>query len=214
MEKKNKKKLFAIIGGSVLAFVLTIALSVSITLAYFGDTQTSTATNIKVGQALDVTAAGATAAAGTTLTNVLPGWTGTVNATGTVAETNTKYFLRFKFTTVAATDNPESVSATDIITVSGVKYDEATVTAHDDGYYYLATDGKANVLTAGGDHTFVVSFGVANTVKNSAAGASVDVTVTFEVVQADYLIDGELADGEATVAEVATAWENNAANIG
>jgi len=47
MEKrKNNKKLFAIIAGSAMAFVLTIALSVSITLAYFGDTKevTSTAT--------------------------------------------------------------------------------------------------------------------------------------------------------------------------
>ena len=56
MEKRNNKKLFAIIGGSVLAFVLTIALSVSITLAYFGDFATgqaviSTSGSVEVGTA-------------------------------------------------------------------------------------------------------------------------------------------------------------------
>ena len=47
MEKrKSNKKLFAIIGGSVLAFVLTIALSVSITLAYFGQADQKTSSQI------------------------------------------------------------------------------------------------------------------------------------------------------------------------
>ena len=55
--KKNKKKLFAIIGASALAFILTIALSVSITLAYFGSTGTGASSvtlggSVVVGDAL------------------------------------------------------------------------------------------------------------------------------------------------------------------
>lgn len=75
MEKKNKKKLFAIIGGSVLAFVLTIALSVSITLAYFGGSGTATQ---KITLGANVAVADSTGAAGKVtlgqnIPNALPG---------------------------------------------------------------------------------------------------------------------------------------------
>ena len=55
-KKKNNKKLFAIIAASALAFVLTVALSVSITLAYFGQAASGSATLSTGGSVLVGTA--------------------------------------------------------------------------------------------------------------------------------------------------------------
>lgn len=205
MEKaKSKKKLIAIIAGAAMAFVLTVVVSVAATLAYFGDTATGTGSTIKMGQALefdgDLTS---TATSGVTLTDVLPGWSGSVDVKGTVATTNTAYYLRLKLTSEAAVDNTnEDVEPTDIIAMTGVKYGDATLTAHTDGYYYLVTGSNVTRLTAGDDYTFVVSFKVDESVKNVAALASITLTAQMEIVQADYLVEGD----SAALADVASAW--------
>lgn len=87
--KKNKKKLFAIIGASALAFVLTIALSVSITLAYFGGTASGTS-KVTLGAAVSV---GTSQETSQTIDNALPGQKLGITANATVAQSTTKSFL-------------------------------------------------------------------------------------------------------------------------
>ena len=93
MEKKNNKKLFAIIGGSVLAFILTIALSVSITLAYFGDTKQE---GMTVNLDAAVTVGHSWQASETYDTKVLPGEGVDVSATANVTAGENGAFLAAK----------------------------------------------------------------------------------------------------------------------
>jgi len=227
MEKnKNKKKLFAIIGGSVLAFVLTIALSVSITLAYFGDTANGGAT-IKMSG--DVTI-GATMAENATLNHVLPGETISVSGKVTVASSGTtadgsyesvaitKAFVRAKLTNAALEDFFTEV--TDGVTVvvdnsseaiSGAKW--AVV----GDYIYLVASADAETATtatnlflvnstnAGVDVTFAFSGTVNPLLDNSWAGSEVEITLNFTAIQGELPVDGTMTS-TVTIAQAQDAF--------
>lgn len=77
--KKSKKKLFAIIGSSVLAFVLTVVVSVAVTLAYFGDKVEGNA-DLTMQGAVDL--GSAITVESTTTDPILPG--ATITASGEV----------------------------------------------------------------------------------------------------------------------------------
>lgn len=191
--KKNKKKLFAIIAASALAFVLTIALSVSITLAYFGDTKTGTA-NVTMGQKLEfsgnITAA---AASGTTLTGLLPGGSVDVEATGTIAKSTTTAYLRVK--AVSSGTNASS------FTVATATCDLGSLVKQGD-YLYLANGTTPTIVDASSADKSVkvtVKVSVDKTLTNDVAGKEVTLTFTFEIIQSANIT-------ATTVETLATEW--------
>lgn len=209
MEKKrSNKKLFAIIGGSVLAFILTIALSVSITLAYFGDTQASTQNaTIQMGQALNfkensVTATAAVTGGG----SVLPGATGTVTVNGAIQKTTTKAYLRLQFSQTGT--GTSSIVLGTITTSLGSLVESG-------GYYYLVKSTQADGVTgtasvmqdidaSTADETnglaisFTIPYTVSEDLTNTVAGQAIEVSATLQIIQAEYV--------GTTVSEVSTSW--------
>ena len=207
MEKRNKKKLFAIIGGSVLAFVLTIALSVSITLAYFGATSVdTTGDKITMADKLDFKTGAAVAAAATaTLDDLLPGQPAqSVELTATVAGSGTSYFLRFKMDH-DYTGDADVITITAPQTIAGATSLKLS-TKSTDGYYYVVdADGTTPLaLTTANDTTYTATMTVQvpSTVTNAQHFAG-EITVTGEmgIVQAQYL-EGTVT----TVAGLEDAW--------
>ena len=203
MEKaKSKKKLIAIIAGAAMAFVLTVVVSVAATLAYFGQTKTTEGNDIVMGQELvfngDITAA---ASEDVTLTNVLPGWSGTMDVTGTVKQTTTKYFLRVKLN-VTDTDLEDDFDAVAAIALGEVTLNGQTL--EKEGNYYYVVDGSvAKELDSSADnttYTFVVNFSVADTVTNAAALKSIKVGAEMGIIQSAYIDNTSLAN-------LASAWE-------
>ncbi len=198
--KKNKKKLFAIIGASALAFILTVALSVSITLAYFGDTKTSPATKITMGEKLTFTAAGVTAS-NKIEGSVLPGASGTVEVTGVIAKSTTKAFLRVKVEKTG--DGATAIDLKNFTCADGTFVEN-------DGYFYLTSSGEGTTATmkeldaSSADKTLTLtgSYTVDKTLvgdgETGVAGKSITVTVTMQIIQSEYV--------GTTVASVAEAW--------
>ena len=198
--KKSKKKLFAIIGGSVLAFVLTVVVSVAVTLAYFGD-QTTANDTITMGQALTFdTAEGKVATVTSDVDVVLPGAQGELTVAGNIAKTTTKAYIRMKVV-------PSGDGATSI--VLGTNYtcaDGTFVSSGTDGYYYLvktADQTSMQDLDASGDAgkalSIEVPYTVDPTLTNDVAEDELTVTITLEIIQAENV--------GTTLAEVVAVWE-------
>lgn len=210
--KKSKKKLIGIIAGCAMAFVLTVVVSVAVTLAYFGDT-TSADTTITMGQALKFDTS-KTASVENAMTvsggSVLPGATGKVTVTGTIAESTTKAYFRIKLN-IAAIDTGSSLSTNDFnfsgytVTVGGA---EGTLSTETDGYYYLISSGttlaEINPAAAATDVVVSMPYTIDNSLKNEVAGKSIKITATMEIIQSEYV--------GSTISEVATEWTT--ANVG
>lgn len=188
--KKNKKKLFAIIGASALAFILTVALSVSITLAYFGGSKTGT-TTVTMDKAVTVD----TVAMGSaTVDNALPGQAVNLDATATVAAGATGAFVAAKVEIGAGIDG--LALATDQTFANWTK----------SGDYYIytgATGTTPQVVADKGTAKVEGSFIITKTLGNDAAEKSVTITVTFVAVQ------GKVFDatGAATTPTLANVLE-------
>lgn len=214
--KKSKKKLFAIIGSSVLAFVLTVVVSVAVTLAYFGDSGNNEAT-ITMGQALEFVGDAATdkVSASTDLGDdetVLPGAEGTITVEATIAKTTTKAYLRAKV---------ESTGDTTTIVIGDIATDLGDFVKVGD-YYYLAVDGGATAATAdstmqeldasadaGKALTLTIAYSVDKDLTNDVADDTITVTVTLEIIQTENLVDGE-----ATVTAVSGVWADSETIVG
>ena len=217
MEKKNKKKLFAIIGGSVLAFVLTIALSVSITLAYFGETiSTGEGFTLGLGNKLEFTTdtLGASVVGEADLKGMLPGETRLVNMTGTVDSTDTTYFLRFKLEVKNADANVEidlehaTISGGDLIQADDDTEANYSLVKNDDGFVYVCdTAGVPKVLSAEDAedaYTVALSVKVKETVTNATTFANnITVNGTMAIIQSEYV-------PATTVDALADAWVEGA----
>lgn len=194
--KKSKKKLFAIIGSSVLAFVLTVVVSVAVTLAYFGDTQSGEET-ITMGQALTFTESSVTATAN--LETVLPGAEGTLTVNGQIAQSTTKAYLRAKVTT-DGTGASSIVLGDEFTTTLGT-----FVSSGADGYYYLVktatpTDMQdLDASAAAKDISFTVAYTVDPDLTNDVAEQTITVTATLEIIQAENI--------GTTLTEVVGVWE-------
>ena len=200
--KKSKKKLFAIIGSSVLAFILTVVVSVAVTLAYFGDTQDGEGT-VTMGQALNWEANSVTAetelAEGKT---VLPGHQGTLTVSGTIEQTTTPAYLRMKIASAA-----EGEGAADIELASEYVCTDGTfVSAGADGWYYLvktADESAMQSLDASAANGKEVSYTVVYTVDkdytNDVANDVITVSVTMEIIQAENI--------GTSLTEVVAVWE-------
>lgn len=185
-KKKNNKKLFAIIAASALAFVLTVALSVSITLAYFGQAQKETDT-ITLGNAITVgtlTTAGTDVAA---LPNVEQSVTVTGKVTSAGTKDATKCYIRIK-----ATGDAKAITETvsgDVVTYTAeAKFGGETVnlsTADADGYMYFVTEASGTTLkeydptTSGKD--VVVTFKVKPNAGLTNTSANKTISVSFEI---------------------------------
>ena len=200
MEKrKNKKKLFAIIAGSALAFVLTIALSVSITLAYFGDTSSDGAT-VTMGAKVEIGDTTATAAPAT----VIPTQKTVVSATASLTPSGTQSVL---FAVVDVDVATELGTLQSITTAAG--WTKVGTTAKVAGTLVTdATEGDLFVLgtetaltkinedpTIADDSTlataeFTYSFIVPAALTNDVSTKTVTVKVQFIRLQHIYLSDG------------------------
>ena len=179
MEKKNKKKLFAIIGGSVLAFVLTIALSVSITLAYFGDTGNATKT-VTMGAAVtldDETTAFATAE----VEGALPGEGIDFSVKADLTSTPTEgAFVAMK---ISATSSDNTNLAAPTITLN-----DGSTWKLSNGIYYLVTAANADTLKAVSsteDATLAGSFVLSTALTNDAATDVITITAEISAIQGE-----------------------------
>ena len=187
MEKRNNKKLFAIIGGSVLAFVLTIALSVSITLAYFGDSASKN-TTVKMDAAVTLnqeTTKFATVANGN---DVLPGEA--VNLDLAIKLTSTPKegaYLAMKVTLAATKGGQTITDLPSTLTLAN----GTTWTLHNNIYYYTteAVTGADTVTKAAVLQTANTTDGA-----NFKGGFIVSPTLTDEqVAGAEMVITAKIA---------------------
>ncbi len=177
--KKNKKKLFAIIGASALAFILTIALSVSITLAYFGGTKEGSAT-VTMDAAVTVDTATVTT---TQVKKALPGQKIDFTGTATVACGENGAFLAAKIDTVAVDETTAKIEGVDLTNATFAGWKK-----HTDGYYYYTgaadENGTAPKAIEAGSQTLAGSFVLSGTaLTNANANQAIKITVTFVAVQ-------------------------------
>lgn len=186
--KKNKKKLFAIIGASALAFILTVALSVSITLAYFGGSKAGT-TTVTMDKAVTVD----TVAMGSaTVDNALPGQAVALDATATVSAGTTGAFVAAKVVIGAGIDG--------LALAADQKF--ANWTKSGDYYIYTGPTGEVpQVVANAGTAKVAGSFVIDKTLTNDAAEKSVTITVTFVAVQGK-VFDASGAEATPTLANV------------
>lgn len=184
--KKNKKKLFAIIAASALAFVLTIALSVSITLAYFGSTGTGQ-TKVTLGGSVEV---GSALTMTENVTGAVPGETVSLSIKGKIKSSSTQ-----KAAVILLVNTNGST-----VTVSGDDWKEVTgVTA--------TKDTKTYKVYAYGTSTALKVVDLTSTEQELAAfTASYQVPTTLTNDDAD--------DDAATVDAIMIAVQNGTSDLG
>ena len=204
--KKNKKKLFAIIGASALAFILTIALSVSITLAYFGGKDTATST-VTMDTAVNVDGVAVVAA---NVEDALPGQKVNLGAKTKVRCGHSGAFL------AAVVEASEKNGETDATNVTGIKPTEFAGwkqgTAGEKTYwFYVGTGAGAASATkplqlqdsATTEYTLGGEVILATTLTNKVAGNVVTLKVTFVAVQGIAFKDGvAITEENLTFADV------------
>ena len=210
MEKKNNKKLFAIIGGSVLAFILTIALSVSITLAYFGQSDNGTAT-LKMGNA--ITVGEPAVAEDVELDDMLPAEAREVTIEGTVKSdgegTPTDALIRFSASAVVGEGFDSVETPVEFEVVSASVDGTAYTTTKEGNYYYLmdktVTTNCAVITgsTTGNEIELVVRVTASADLTNTSANKTI--TVSFEIGAAQANINGDKAHTPAEAAAFFTA---------
>ena len=184
---KNKgKNLYLIFMTLFLA--ITMAVTSTITLAYFGSTGGGTAT-ISLANPVDVD--GSVSITSPTL-YVVPSEHIDINAKATVkspgsADGVTDGLLRAK---VEALNNPTGVS---VAVVGSTTVDSTTVYwhLHTDGYYYLVTGSASSTnlytvksTTTGKDVPLKISVIISSDLKNGDSGKQYNISVTFCVIQA------------------------------
>ena len=182
MEKKrSNKKLFAIIGGSVLAFVLTIALSVSITLAYFGETkggsQTITLSNpVKLGADTAVTFSTEEDVP------VVPTEWVKVNATAKIESTNTPSVL-FAYVSTGSGIAVKNASLTATnwtkvgeVTIASVTYDLYAIASAEDTLTPIASGDTA-------DRSITYTFQVDPDIENEDVTGTLTMSISVNFVR-------------------------------
>ena len=180
--KKNKKKLFAIIGASALAFILTVALSVSITLAYFGGKANGTQT-VTLDKAVTVDYSTTATAQ---VKNALPGQKVDMNAKATVASGESGAFVAMKVTVEAGKG-----TGTGTLVAPTLTFDkDGTWTKVGDYYYYTEAAGTAEDKTAAMKQVanaaaaeLKASFIVDTTLDNTYAESTITINVDIIAVQ-------------------------------
>ena len=194
MEKnKNKKKLFAIIGASALAFVLTIALSVSITLAYFGQSAQGGAKIATSGSVLVDTAAKST----TDPVKYVPGQKYSIDVEANVTSSSSQ--TAYLFALVKANVTPAKDGVVDSL-VTGNLAENWTDTTKAAGEYtvYLygtATLGKTINATTADQKIKLINTAdatVPTTWDNGYADLTIDLDVIFVAVQSPVKTDNSL----------------------
>lgn len=207
MEKnKNKKKLFAIIGASALAFVLTIALSVSITLAYFGGANKG-ATTLKTGGSVEV---GSAATATATTTALVPGQKFELSIGTTVKSSSTQTAYLVAFVKVS-NDGTEALTGLNDLVTGNIADTWKDTTKTSNGYaiylYGTATAGTAISLD-GTDKTINLVNSteavVPTTWDNRYADKTTTVDVVFVAVQPPIGTDGAPVTADATLEQLTT----------
>ena len=206
--KKSKKKLFAIIGSSVLAFVLTVVVSVAVTLAYFGGTGegTNTATMDKA-VTVGVTTTNATVA------DVLPGEKVTVDAKATVTAGVSGGFVAIKVETSANAGESLTMTAPTVTLADG-----STWTKVGNYYYYTTaagTDDSAKLEQVADSEiaTLTGSFVVDKTLTNEYAESTITVTFTVIVVQGEAFDAQGNAIAEPAIADALEMFDQFDENI-
>lgn len=208
MEKRNNKKLFAIIGGSVLAFVLTIALSVSITLAYFGASNTGF-TTVKLSGSVEV---GTVEFTSGNYPDALPGEpiavTGSVDVTSDGDGTSvakTPAFVRVKFVAqdidnflVESDGKVLTVDAT-VAPMTGAKW----LVIGEYAYVVASTETKTDAtaalmqVPAGTTINFSFKAQVNPNLNNDWAGESLKVDLVATAIQGELPVEGVMSSAPA-----------------
>ena len=182
--KKNKKKLFAIIGASALAFILTVALSVSITLAYFGQAGSGNATIKTGGSVLVNTAVTDT----TSLAGLIPGQKITLDMKANVTSSSTQdaYLVAVIGTDGEGDDLAGLVTGS--LATGWVKVGTATGTHAGDVYLYgISADSATKIVATTSQQNIALTTGIVNVPTNwtnEKADQTVKLTVTFVAIQA------------------------------
>lgn len=214
MEKRNKKKLFAIIGGSVLAFVLTIALSVSITLAYFGDTGNNTKTlNMAGGIYLSGnTAAEKVQIVGTFEDQYYPGQTAALTGklgVYTNADATSSAYVVISADSVT-TDFTDGLVTVTFATAEGSDTSKGTwveATVGEDKYYVLCTGSTPYKVELSGETPVTVEFDAtvdfSEDITNTHATKTVTINLQAVAIQTVVFADGVEVENP-TAAQVAT----------
>ncbi len=198
--KKSKKKLIAIIAGAAMAFVLTVAVSVGATLAYFGNNVTANNT-VKMGGSV---VAGSPKVLQANLTDVVPGQKVNSDIQVTVTSSSTaNAYLKAIVTLTADKDvdlDVKSLTPASTWTAIGTIEDGATTAE----YYYGTADKltKISATTTGAQVIFNnTGFTMSTALKNDVADATITITVKFVAIQ-DVVVDGQVI-AEPTYAQAA-----------
>ena len=201
-KKKNNKKLFAIIAASALAFVLTVALSVSITLAYFGG-KTDASANLTMGGSVEVNKKQTAAA---TLEKLIPGQKMDMDISVDVTSSSTQdaYLVAIISIDAKTGADGEITNATvkngllGLITADTTKWFAAGTATGDvagNVYVYGASD-KATKISASATATNIslasASVQVPAEWNNDYADLKLTATVTYVAVQTPVNADGAL----------------------
>ena len=212
-KQQNKRKLTAIIIGSAIALVLTIVLSVTLTLAFFGGTAGGTG-DITMGGPVNVND---TVIDTINVEGAVPGERVNLDAAATVSSTATNptnAILRAYFTwTVsdgAAIASP--TIPTDAIDVNGTG--DAKWVKNGDFYYLVnADDDNMAVidLTATGNTktiTLVKDYKLSEELTNDVADKTITINVEFTALQAQLPVGDEGALTDVVTMEQARTYFN------
>ena len=197
---KRKRNLTAIIVGSTLAFVLTIVLSVTLTLAFFGGASTGSGT-VTMGGPVNVND---TVVDTVNIAGALPGQKIDLNAQATINTTPTNptnAILRAYFTW---TVSDGAAIASPVIPTTAFNLNataDAKWVKHGD-FYYLTNASDTNMavidLTASGNSKVVAlvnNYTLSNELTNEVADKTITINVEFTAVQANLPVG---ADGALT----------------
>ena len=198
---KNKKKTLSIF-AIVAIVVACMAITMGITLAYFGGNSSAEINTIKLKTGIEI---GSTIESNVATSLVVPGQPVSIEAVGTVSATTkgTPNASEVVDGIVRAKFNIGNTLGD--VTIAGAENGDVWVNGND-GYYYLTEANKTSLRTvAVGDEveiyaSLVVSVGFVN----EDSGKTLSASVTFEIAQAElYNSDGSLAD--LTVANATTS---------
>ncbi len=175
-KNKNKKKLFAIIGASALAFVLTIALSVSITLAYFGGTASGTSSVTLGGSVFLGDANNQSITMNSAYTGAVPGQKIDVTVNGTVKSSSTQ-----NAAVILLVKGDVTLDST---TTAWTKLTSVKVTQGSDNYtvYVYGTENSMTVVKATESGAELTQFKGTQTVSTTLDNGEADRVVTDAAV--------------------------------
>ena len=215
---KKKRNVTAIVVGSALAFLLTVALTVTLTLAFFGGTATGTG-DITMGGPVNVND---TVIDTVNVAGALPGETVNLDAVATVSSTATNptnAILRAYFNWTVS-DDAEIASPnipTDAFDLNGTA--DAKWVKNGDFYYLVNADDNnmavIDLTTTGNTKSIALvnDYKLSEELTNDVADKTITINVEFTALQAQLPVgaDGALTDA-VTMEQARTIFNDLSTN--